>query len=961
MTTKEAIRGLIASYAEKQEWVKLDALNQWATCIDARYNIDTIGENLAARYPEVKAFPQRSTEILNELTTKLKELGIEYRSSRLEGEENKEAGELIQGEIYTQCRQHFLEDIKNRIQRASENERKLLYLSGKVLQREKTTYDFSPEAWNGLFEATFGPLLSGKAIDILRWFGVCNYEAVYRKKGAAYYYYHVPQYEAAILDDIESLVGTPEITDIEMYMKTLASERDFPRLAFLEILLGHLESSYMTSIWRIKEAFELLYPLSFDKHAYSKPGVLAKLKYEFYICPLNREKMLHALLEAKRELLKPLCDLFQRVAAEIKQGSPLAQAELAFQDSMAAYAGFIDAATSRMPLYVLITPWIAPPQSRHPEDYLQQLPWIKSHQPCLIMTIDQLRPSLIRPLQSEGTKDICLMSLMDGDKFDMYCLGASAKPFSKIIASLSNLHYQVDDLTKSLREEWFPLTTEALVEFGLRMFSHEELYEMWKERSGTTWPSGSSRTKELMLQGIIERDGVVEWAKRVGSPSFYDTKIASTKGKEPLPPVGPMPSPPIVVTPELEIEPITPPILPRENHIIIGGKEEPRQWGIIGTSGDRRVVIDLNAPHIVFVTGTMGAGKGYTIGVMSEMLVTESIPQISQMAKRSTIIVLYSPRDDVPSEFWSIREPNDNQIEVNKLQRYDAMPRKLLDESQFKVFIDPGAFSKYKDVFEKEYRTNNVMPLHMDPSTLIGEDWANALATGGSSDALYIKKIFKLLRGQPPNFTLEDIIKGINDSDLNEGQKGFAKARLEILEEYLQKDDFMNKLAIGGVNILDFRKSMYMPDDIFTIMTLIMSRLQNRKELEGEPFVFIMNEAHLYFKKGISGEFVSTIDNLIRRKRHGANWLLLDTHLPGDVDSKVIELSDIKVLHFSDKTVDSSALKKILEGTQDRLYELNIGEAIICANLSSEGLSKPLRVQIRPRITKHGGATKTAI
>ena len=171
----------------------------------------------------------------------------------------------------------------------------------------------------------------------------------------------------------------------------------------------------------------------------------------------------------------------------------------------------------------------------------------------------------------------------------------------------------------------------------------------------------------------------------------------------------------------------------------------------------------------------------------------------------------------------------------------------------------------------------------------------------------------------------------------------------------------MNRLVIGGVNIFDFRKGMYMPDDIFTIMTLIISKLQNKKDLEKEPFVFIINEAHLYFRRGIAREFVDTIENLIRRKRHGANWLLLDTHLPDDVDSKVIKLSDIKVLHFSDKTVDSAILKRTMEGTDDKLYELSTGEAIFCSNISSEGLSKPIRVNVRPRITKHGGATKSAI
>lgn len=414
-------------------------------------------------------------------------------------------------------------------------------------------------------------------------------------------------------------------------------------------------------------------------------------------------------------------------------------------------------------------------------------------------------------------------------------------------------------------------------------------------------------------------------------------------------------------TPEKEATIIKEPIDMSEHAVIVGCDSLPKQYGIVGiTEGGRKVILDLNAPHIVFVSGMMGAGKGYTIGTIAEMLVSNSIRNISNVEKKATIIVLYKPRDDVPSEFWSIQYPNDVKDEIEILERqYGASPTKVIDEDKFRVFLDPNVYSKHKSVFSCEYQTSNIYPLYIDPATLIGEDWANALATGGES-SLYIKEIFKILRELPSDFDLDTIRRSVDKSNLTEPQKRFARARLDNLKEYLKKDDFMNKLAIGGVNIFDFRKAMYTEDDIFTIMTLIISRLQNKKELEKEPFVFIINEAHMYFKK-VAEEFVEIIENLIRRKRHGANWLLLDTHLPNDVDSKIIQLSDIKILHFLDKTVNSPIPKQILEGTKVKPYELKTGECIICANVSSEGLSKPIFVKIRPRITKHGGTTKTAI
>jgi len=173
--------------------------------------------------------------------------------------------------------------------------------------------------------------------------------------------------------------------------------------------------------------------------------------------------------------------------------------------------------------------------------------------------------------------------------------------------------------------------------------------------------------------------------------------------------------------------------------------------------------------------------------------------------------------------------------------------------------------------------------------------------------------------------------------------------------------DFVSNLAKGGVNIFDFRKTKRLPKDIFSIMTLILSVLQTRKDLENEPFVFVINEAHTYFKNGISKAFVDSLFNLIRRKRHGLNWLLLDTHLPEDLDEKMIRLADVRIMHSSDKSIIRNQIVRDLCGKLvNRIPKLKTGQCIITAEESSKG-GQPILVNIRPRITKHGGATITAV
>jgi len=406
--------------------------------------------------------------------------------------------------------------------------------------------------------------------------------------------------------------------------------------------------------------------------------------------------------------------------------------------------------------------------------------------------------------------------------------------------------------------------------------------------------------------------------------------------------------------------------------ILLGNNKTPKQWGIIGKADQNKsVLLDLNSPHIAFVCGSQGSGKGYTIGVISEMLASNSIPKLSQVEKKATIIVLYKPRDDKKSEFWSIPYQNKVSEEVQKLKAvYEISPQRLIEPENFRIFIDPYIYDKSADTFKDDYSTNNVFPIHVDPSFLTGDEWAIVLAAGDKSDQTYVKRLFSIietLQFKPP-VTLDKIREAleneVTNKRLTEPQVNLAKGRLEILKNYLvgiNDDNFINNLAIGGINILDFRKTIRTPDDSFSVMALILSVLQTREGFENETFVFVINEAHTYFRKGISSNFVDYLDNLIKRKRHGGNWLLLDTQLPDDVDDKVIKLSDFLVAHRLNNAVENQILKRAFGDKSRNIPLLDIGQALIFSNESSIGNSKTILANIRPRLTSHGAPTKKTI
>ena len=396
--------------------------------------------------------------------------------------------------------------------------------------------------------------------------------------------------------------------------------------------------------------------------------------------------------------------------------------------------------------------------------------------------------------------------------------------------------------------------------------------------------------------------------------------------------------------------------------IVLGVEQTPVQWGILGKSGSENVVVDLNEPHIVFVCGKQGSGKGYTIGVLTEMLLSKTISKISQVKKSATVIVFHKPREDIRSEFWSIVDPNLDLSEVEVLKdKYNVAPQRVITERNLRVFIDPFVYENERMKFEEDYGTR-AYPININPSRLTAEDWPYVLSIGRKSGSMYVKKIFQIIKKTQydDDFGLDKIKRHIEASDLNPNQKSFANMRLETLQDYLSEGDFLRNLAIGGVNIFDLRKIMMEPDDIFSVMMLVISSLLNDQRTEREQFVFVINEAHDYLRKGLSKDFTDYINYLIRKKRHAGTWLMLDTHFPEDVDPKVIKGSDIKIFHKSD-VVSSNLLKQIVDGTPVPPHQLDIGQSIVRADRSNLGPDKVLIVQVRPRLTHHGGATKTAI
>lgn len=399
------------------------------------------------------------------------------------------------------------------------------------------------------------------------------------------------------------------------------------------------------------------------------------------------------------------------------------------------------------------------------------------------------------------------------------------------------------------------------------------------------------------------------------------------------------------------IEP--PPLKDTSEIIFVGSKELPKQWGILGIVDGKKVAIDLNEPHTISIFGVQRSGKSYTLGVVTEMAV-KPIENLSKLGKPMACVIFhYSKNESYAPEFESFRRTNNNAEEIKNLeQQYRAKPSKI---DTLTILVPPTKLELRK----KEYNTT-VEPLLFRPQDLGALEWKTLLCAGERQIYLkMIKKILETLKNEQ-RLTIQGLKDEINKSDLNSQQKKLSLLRIDFIEKFLNENakPFSEFLIPGTITLLDIRDEMLDEQEASTILGMLliaMGKIDQDKLL-------VIDEAHKYFGKALEKDIVE----LIREMAHTRTRILIASQDPPSVNPRVIELSDIIMLHQMSSPEwlkhiqgKNNALKKL---TIDELSSLSKGEAYIWAKRSTDTEISiiPKKIQIRPRATEHGGVTKIA-
>jgi DNA phosphorothioation-dependent restriction protein DptH len=395
--------------------------------------------------------------------------------------------------------------------------------------------------------------------------------------------------------------------------------------------------------------------------------------------------------------------------------------------------------------------------------------------------------------------------------------------------------------------------------------------------------------------------------------------------------------------------------------IIVGKSSESPQYGILGKSVlNKKIALDLSETNTISLFGVQGGGKSYTIGTISEM-VLKQFPNVNILpSPLAGVIFHYSESMDYEPEFTSMIYSNDNRTELQKLKdEYGAEPGSIKDV----VLLTP------KDKIEErqlEYPSIDIRPISFNSMELNVQDWMFLLGAVGN-DSTYIKQLKSLMREQRKNITMEGLSESVEASELlSNGQKALARQKLSFAREYIDDSTYIKDiLKPGRLVIVDLRDEFIVKDEalgLFVIMLNIFSGVKTFDDKHFNKFI-VFDEAHKYMdNKDLTGNIVTAI----REMRHKGVSIMIASQDPPSLPNEIIELSSVVLLHkFNSpqwlKHIQKS-ITQLSNLTPADMSVLRPGEGFLWSTKASEQsiTLKPIKISTRPRVTKHGGATKQA-
>jgi hypothetical protein len=357
--------------------------------------------------------------------------------------------------------------------------------------------------------------------------------------------------------------------------------------------------------------------------------------------------------------------------------------------------------------------------------------------------------------------------------------------------------------------------------------------------------------------------------------------------------------------------------------------------------------------------GVQGGGKSYTLGTIAEMAVLD-IPQVNVLPRPlATIIFHYSSTQDYQPEFTSMVAANDAEEQLHVLrERYGAAPQALRD---FILLAPQDKLAARR----AEYPGLDIRPLKFAAAELQASHWRFLMGAVGSQST-YIRQLNHIMREQRHALSLTTIRQGINASRLPEHLKDLAQQRLNLASAYIDDNARLGEvIRPGRLVVVDLRDEFIEKDEALGLFVVLLQLFADVR-YAGESFnkLVVFDEAHKYID---SPDLVASLIEVVREMRHKGTSIMVASQDPPSVPVALIELSSQIILHKCNSPAWLKHLQKanaaLAALTPEKMANLATGEAYVWSSKATDAAFSQgaVKMRCRPRVTRHGGGTKTAV
>jgi hypothetical protein len=425
--------------------------------------------------------------------------------------------------------------------------------------------------------------------------------------------------------------------------------------------------------------------------------------------------------------------------------------------------------------------------------------------------------------------------------------------------------------------------------------------------------------------------------------------------------------------------------------IVIGRKDsEIKKYGMAGTvflgrqyvtmgettSLANNVFMDIAKSHVVFVVGKRGSGKSYSLGAVAEGL-NDLDPEIRQ---NLSIILL-----DTMGVYWTMKYANKKDEDLLKKWGLEG---KGLD---VQIFTPAGYYQKYK---EEGIPTD--FPFAIQPSELSITDWCLCFCIDRNSDTgVLIERILSTI--EQKDYSIQDLIYAVeDDKKTDEKTKNAVINRFENAKTwglFSERGTKLSDLVMGGkITVLDMSCYATMPGGWaiknlavgLIAQKLFIDRMRARKEEEfmdirskteyykeeavekkKKPLVWlVIDEAHEFLPHEGETAATNALVTILREGRQPGISLMLASQQPGKIHTDVMTQADIILSHRLTAKIDTDALAMLMQSYFRKGLDKYINELPRMPGASiliDDANERIYMMQVRPRITWHGGEAPTAI